>query len=114
MFCSIVRYKLYYSPAQNAGKAYDLRGAPVERLGKFYGHTAAEPGGKLQLNLSFFGTGNRQFLPIQSGVIALVCQKRNSDHLRIGRMIFRRKRNLQAGSCIACKRNESGIIVGGI
>ena len=27
MFCSIARYKLYNSPAQDAGKAYDLCGA---------------------------------------------------------------------------------------
>lgn len=58
MFCSIARYKLYNSPAQDAGKAYDLCGAPVERLGEFNGHTAAEPGGKFQLQLAVVGSAS--------------------------------------------------------
>ena len=100
MFCSIVRYKLYYSPAQDAGKAYDLCGAPVERLGELHGHTAAEPGGEFQLQLAIGGPHRGQCLAVCIGVIAFIAGERQRDGLGLGGKVLRGKGNAQAGALV--------------
>ena len=85
-----MRYKLYYSPAQDAGKAYDLCGAPVEGLGELHGHTAAEPGGEFQLQLAGGGPHRGQCLAVCIGAIAFIADvlQRNGQCITIKSMAY--------------------------